>query len=437
MAIKPAPSTLRTWIRDARTTTLELIADLSDEQLRVAKLPIVNPLDWEVGHVAYFQELFALREIDGRDLIIEGADQLFDSIEIDHEVRWDLALPSRNKLVAYLNQIRDDLIATIPDPTANRAHWYRQLLSVFHEDMHDEALSYTRQTMGYSQPKLSLPLDTNKCDAGPLTGDVFIAGGRFRLGAEQNEERFVFDNEQWAHEVDVNPYAIARAPVTQAEFAAFVDDGGYQQRRLWSDEGWSWRKTVQAEHPMYWRRNPEGGSWQRRHFTNWVGLEPHHPVIHVCWHEAQAYCNWAGRRLPTELEWEVAAAAEPDANNRIVPGRKRHYPWGDLEPSPDTVNMDLRAMGCVDVAARPAGDSAFGCRQMLGNVWEWTADNFAPYPGFEPGPYKEYSAPLFGSTKVLRGGAWATRSRLIRNSWRNYYGPSRRDVWAGLRTCAP
>jgi len=157
-----------------------------------------------------------------------------------------------------------------------------------------------------------------------------------------------------------------------------------------------------------------------------VPLEPHRPVIHVNWYEADAYCRWAGRRLPSEAEWEAAAAGEP----------KRRFAWGDDEPTPQRANLDGAALGCVGVSARAAGDSACGCRQLIGNVWEWTADDFLPYPGFVVDPYKEYSAPWFGDHKVLRGGCWATRGRLLRNTWRNFYKPDRRDVFAGFRTCA-
>ena len=157
------------------------------------------------------------------------------------------------------------------------------------------------------------------------------------------------------------------------------------------------------------------------------------PVIHVSWYEAEAYCNWAGQRLPTEAEWEVAASAEPEANG--LSDRRRHFPWGDDPPTAERANLDWGS-GLVEVGAHASGDSAFGCRQMIGNVWEWTADNFSPYPGFIIDPYKEYSKPWFGTHKVLRGGCWATRSLLIRNSWRNFYTPDRRDVWAGFRTCA-
>src|SRR5262249_41425834 len=152
-------------------------------------------------------------------------------------------------------------------------------------------------------------------------------------------------------------------------------------------------------------------------------------VLHVNWYEADAYCRWAGRRLPAEAEWETAAASGPG-------GRKRRFPWGDEAPHSEQANLNWLSPGCVDVGALPAGDSAYGCRQMVGNVWEWTADDFHPYPGFVVDPYKESSAPWFGDHKVLRGGCWATRSRLLRNTWRNFYRPDRRDVWAGFRTCA-
>jgi gamma-glutamyl hercynylcysteine S-oxide synthase len=163
-----------------------------------------------------------------------------------------------------------------------------------------------------------------------------------------------------------------------------------------------------------------------------VPLEPHRPAVHVNWYEAQAYCRWAGRRLPTEAEWE-AAASGPTGRG----GRKRRFPWGDGGPTADRANLDGLALVCVGVAGHAAGDSPCGCRQLIGNVWEWTADDFGPYPGFVPDPYKEYSAPWFGDHKVLRGGCWATRGRLLRNTWRNFYRPERRDVFAGFRTCAP
>jgi iron(II)-dependent oxidoreductase len=299
--------------------------------------------------------------------------------------------------------------------------------------MHTEAFTYTRQTHGWSAPVFSGLETGNSGETGPLPGDVEIPGGRFLLGAF-HEEPFVFDNEKWAHEVDVRAFGIARAAVTQLEFLEFVEAKGYSRREFWSEPGWSWRESAGAEHPVYWKREA-AGRWLRRDFDHWVPLEPHRPVLQVNWWEAEAYCNWAVRRLPTETEWEVAAAGEPANSGKERSDVKRRFPWGNEAADAERANLRWRGMGAVDVSALSAGDSAFGCRQMIGNVWEWTASDFAPYPGFAIDPYKEYSQPWFGTHKVLRGGAWPTQPRLLRNTWRNFYTPDRRDVWAGFRTC--
>jgi iron(II)-dependent oxidoreductase len=415
--------TLAEWVSDARARTRALIADLAPAQLLGPRLPHVNPLLWEVGHVAWFQEKWVLRHAAGRPPIRPDGDALYDSSAVAHDTRWDLPLPGPGETLRYLADVRDRVLERLHEPGLTPEDRYFVLLSVFHEDMHCEAFLYTRQTLGYPAPPVRAPSPAP--GAGPLPGDVDVRCGTFLLGATPAEP-FVFDNEKWAHPVEVRPFRIARAPVTQAEFTAFVEDGGYWQREFWSPDGWRWREEAGAGRPVYWRREPDG-RWLRRDFDRWLPLEPYRPVIHVNWYEADAYCRWAGRRLPTEAEWELAAAG---------PGLKRRFPWGDAPPTPDHANLDGRALGCVDVAAHPAGDSACGCRQMIGNVWEWTASDFLPYPGFVADPYKEYSAPWFGTHKVLRGGCWAARGRMLRNTWRNFYRPDRRDVWAGFRTCA-
>jgi iron(II)-dependent oxidoreductase len=426
---------LADWVRGARQRTGELVADLTDSQLLGPRLPVLNPLLWEIGHVAWFQEKWVLRHARHQQPLRPDADSLYDSAAVAHDTRWDLSLPSRRETLQYLHSVRDRVLEGLEHQEPSREEAYFILLSIFHEDMHSEAFLYTRQTLGYRAPLLGGLQEGSIGGAGPLPGDVPVPGGTFRLGAEPGEP-FVFDNEKWAHPIEVRPFAIARAPVTQAEFAAFVADNGYREQRFWSDEGWRWRAQAQAAHPVYWRQ-VEPGRWQRREFDRWVPLEPERPVIHVNWYEAEAYCSWAGRRLPTEAEWEAAAAAERHPGDAPITRSNRRFPWGNTPPSSECANLDGRAMGCLDVAALPAGDSAVGCRQMIGNVWEWTASDFLPYPGFVVDPYKEYSAPWFGSHKVLRGGCWATRSRLLRNTWRNFYRPDRRDVWAGFRTCAP
>lgn len=409
---------------EARQRTLDLVADLSDEQLLGPRLDTLNPLRWEIGHVAWFQEKWALRR-EGRLPLRADADALYDSMAVPHDTRWDLPLPSRAETLNYMRAVHDGVIQEV---RAAHAELYYVLLGLFHEDMHDEAFTYARQTLAYAAPRFTGAIRLAASpEAGPLAGDAALAGGTLLLGRVPDEE-FVWDNEKWAHPVHVHPFRIARSAVTQSEFAAFVEDEGYTRPDLWSDEGRRWRDAAGVARPAYWRRGSHG--WERRVFDRWVSLEPHRPVIHVNWYEADAYCRWAGRRLPTEPEWEMAASWDPQHE------RLRRYPWGDEAPSDECANLDWAAGGTVDVAARPAGDSACGCRQMLGNVWEWTSTPFAPYPGFVPDPYKEYSEPWFHSHFVLRGGCWATRSRLIRNTWRNFYRPERGDVWAGFRTCA-
>jgi iron(II)-dependent oxidoreductase len=418
---------LADWVTDSRRRTLELIADLDDGQLLGPRLAIVNPLLWEIGHVAWFHERWVLRHGLGKEPLRPDADALWDSGAVPHDTRWDLPLPGRAGSLAYMAAVHERVLERLArgDPDPRLA--YLIAYTVFHEDMHGEAFTYTRQTLGYRSP---LPTSGRGAPSlspvGGRAGDVFIPGGTLDLGAAP-EDGFVFDNEKWAHPVAVPPFRIARAAVTQGDFAAFVEDGGYVREDLWSEDGRRWRQASGASHALHWRR--EGASWLRRDFDRWVALEPERAVIHVNWYEAEAYCRWAGRRLPTEAEWEMAASL---GNGPA----KRRFPWGDAAPTPERANLDGAALGCLAVDALPAGDSAFGCRQMIGNVWEWTADTFGPYPGFTPDMYRDYSEPWFGTHMVLRGGCWATRSRLLRNTWRNFYPPDRRDVWAGLRTCA-
>ncbi|MCC7509916.1 MAG: ergothioneine biosynthesis protein EgtB [Planctomycetes bacterium] len=416
--------TLIAALYDAHERCRALVADLTPAQLIGPYLPVVNPLRWEIGHASYFYSRWVLRERRGLPPTRPDEDALFDSISIAHTTRWSLPLPSFDDTLAYCKTIHDRVADGL-----SPEDFYLTRYAIYHEDMHGEAFTYTRQTLGYPLPRL---VYQPAPDAGALDGDAEIPGGTFRLGAAKDAV-FVFDNEKWAHPVTVQPFKIARAAVSQSQFAAFVDDGGYDEPRYWGEDGWAWRMAHGRAHPVYWRK--QGGAWQRRQFDQWVPLEPHRAVIHVSWYEAQAYCRWAGRRLPTEAEWECAASCEPDGKGGLGP-RKRLYPWGDEPPRPEHANLDTRVPGTVDVGAHAAGDSAFGVRQMLGNVWEWTDTDFKGYPGFVADMYSEYSEPWFVGFKALRGGAYCTRSRLIRNTWRNFYTPHRNDILAGFRTCA-
>jgi iron(II)-dependent oxidoreductase len=451
------------WLRAFRARTLALVEDLSDAQLIGPRLSIVNPPLWEIGHVAWFQEFWVLRHLLKQRPMIENGDQLYNSTDVAHDTRWELRLPSREQTLHYMGEVLSRCIENLDhsEPLAPDALYF-YLLVAFHESMHAEALGYTRQTLGYPAPP---PVAIEASDDHPgfvSSGDVEVPGGTFLIGATPDFP-FVFDNEKWAHPVTIVPFRIARTSVTNGEFRAFVEDGGYRKPKFWSADGWEWLERGGAprlersfakffnknmheptevkafaerlDHPIYWSRDPDG-RWQQRIFDRYVPLRERYAVVHVSWFEAQAYCNWAERRLPTEAEWEVAASGEFAEDGRALSRRRRHFPWGDQSPDRDRANLDWSTRGPVAVNAHALGDSAFGCRQMVGNVWEWTADDFTPYPGFTIDPYKEYSKPWFGTHKVLRGGCWATSSLLIRNTWRNFYTPDRRDVWAGFRTCA-
>lgn len=420
-----AAPALSAMLDAARTRTLALIAGLAGEQWLGPRLAIVNPPLWEVGHLGWFQEYWCLRRKQGGAVsasLMPRADALYDSAKVAHRLRWDLPLPDVAATLRYLADVRSAVGEHLSRDGGDPILQYFAQLAAMHEEMHAEALTYTRQTLAYPEP------GSCTINGGSCAGDVEIAGGRFQLGAT-DDGTFVFDNEKWAHVVDVKPFRMARAPVTHAQFAEFVDAGGYRERRWWDDEGWTWRVGEGVMAPLYWRC--EAGIWRKRYFDREEILVDDEPVIHVNWHEATAWCRWAGRRLPTEAEWEFAAATVPG-----MPGAKRRYPWGDVAPTAETANLYGTAGRCAPVGAFAAGDSAWGLRQMIGNVWEWTADWFQPYPGFVRDPYAEYSEPWFGNHKVLRGGCHATRAMLIRNTWRNFYMPDRRDVFAGFRTCA-
>src|SRR5262245_4899336 len=447
-------------MREFRARTVALVADLNNEQLIGPRLAIVNPPLWEIGHIAWFQEFWILRHLRKQQAIMKTGDQLYNSTDVAHDSRWELLLPSLDNTREYMDNILERCIEYI-DRAAELTpeEFYFYLLATFHEGMHDEALAYTRQTLAYSAPNFAFDKTPPHDSAGALPGDAEVLGGTFLIVATPAFP-FAFDNEKWAHAVEIKPFRIARAPVTNGEFLAFVEDSGYRKAQFWSESGWRWLEgnasadlersfakffneninesrepldfKERLEHPIYWQRETNG-RWRQRVFDQYVPLNENLPVVHVSWYEAEAYCNWANRRLPTEAEWEVAASAEPAPNG--VNEHRHHFPWGDDPPTPERANLDWRS-GLAEVSAYASGDSAFGCRQMIGNVWEWTTDNFSPYPGFIIDPYKEYSKPWFGTHKVLRGGCWATRSLLIRNTWRNFYTPDRRDVWAGFRTCA-
>jgi len=297
-----------------------------------------------------------------------------------------------------------------------------------HEAQHSETILQTIQLMGgisYEPPRRCEPRDAVvTLDA----QEAIIPAGPFVMGTD--DRSVAYDNERPAHLVTLERYRIELAPVSNGDFLAFIEDGGYRRRELWTSDGWRWLCSSGVSHPWGWTREADG-SWHQQAFGRRRDLVLRQPVIHICWYEADAYARWAGKRLPTEAEWEKAAAWD------LERGVARRYPWGDLPPSDEVANLEQHIFAPSMVGAYPLGRSYFGCHQMLGDVWEWTASDFGPYPGFVAFPYPEYSAVHFGrGYKVLRGGSWATQRIAIRNTFRNWDLPERRQIFAGFRCAA-
>ncbi len=390
---------LASALRDARRRTLAIYEHLDLAALGVPCLPTVNPPAWELAHIAWFQELWCLRGGGSlRASILKRADSLYDSSAVPHDSRWHLECP---RVDAMLGDMEDTLDATQEAlaTTPEEARYFFKL-ALLHEDMHGEALLMTLQTLGLPAPPIEASDPPPSAPAAPR--DIGFAGGEFIQGTARAD--FCFDNERGAHAVTVGPFEMAERPVSQGEFAAFVEATG-------------------AAPPLHWRR--EGSTWLARRFDRWAAVDPAAPMVHVSLTQALAYCRWAGRRLPTEAEWEFAARNG---------GMEDRYPWGDavIEEVPA---LDFRYRGPSSAVADPAPIPS-GLRQMLGGVWEWTSSAFTPYPGFRADPYRDYSQPWFETHHVLRGGSFATRGRIAHNRYRNFYLPERADPFAGFRTCA-
>ena len=388
-----APHALDAALQDARRRTLNLFDALAgagyDQAAQVPRLAVLNPPLWELGHIAWFAEWFVLREAKSSrpqdaaapSLLARG-DALFDSNLVAHDTRWQLDLPAPDALKAYCAEVLDQIRARLAQAPDDDAALYPYRLVLAHEDMHGEALLYTLQTLGAAPPTL-LAAETRQA---ATPGEIAFAGGSLLCGGEP-ARGFVFDNEKPALPRSLAPFAIDAGLVSNGAWLAFMRDGGYRQPRYWSEAGRAWLADSGRAAPRYWQADATGAGWHTLRFGQRIDLDPAEPVRHVSLYEAEAYCNWAGRRLPLEEEWEYAASAgHPD------------FIWGEL--------------------------------------WEWTASRFLPHPGFAADRYLEYSAPSFGSRQSLRGASFATPPRLRSPHFRNFYTPERDDIFAGFRTCA-
>ena len=419
-------------LAEARARTMFLVAPLSDEDLHTQHDPLMSPILWDLGHIAHFEELWLTRNLDGPIEFVEMPG-MYNPFEYPRSARGALPLPALEQCRTIMDEIRgrvlDRLEATALDganPLLHEGYVYRMVLQ--HEYQHNETILQTLQLkLGspYSPPgRFELP---SAPAGGTAAGEmVRFPGGTVEIGTDDRSA--AYDNERPRHRVEVRPFSIDVNPVSNGEFLAFMAAGGYERPEYWSEAGRRWLAESGARSPAYWFTSE--GRWMTRTMDRTGPVDPSHPVSHVCWYEAEAFARFTGKRLPTEVEWETAASWDP------ATGRKHLFPWGDEPATHQLANLDQLGFGTAPVGAYPRNVSPIGCRGMIGDVWEWTASGFRPWPGFEAFPYREYSEVFFGDDyKVLRGGSWATRPGAVRNTFRNWDYPIRRQIFSGFR-CA-
>ena len=425
------PETLATALTRARERTLRLV-DLDDAELRRQYDPLMSPLVWDLAHIGQQEELWLLRggDPDRPGMLPPNVDGLYDAFVHSRASRAELPLLSPAQARAYCRDVRSaalDALDALPDvgvpPACGGDCGFVFGMVVSHEHQHDETMLQALN-LRTGSPLLNAPAALPAGRAGLAGISVPVPGGPFVLGVDAATEPFSLDNERPAHVVDVPPFRIGRVPVTNGEWREFVDDGGYRQPRWWSARGWQHRQQAGLARPQFWKAD----GLTRTRFGHVEDIPADEPVQHVSYYEAEAYAAWAGARLPTEVEWEKACAWDPAANVR------RRYPWGTDEPSAAHANLGGAALRPAPVGAYPAGASAYGAEQMLGDVWEWTSSPLQPWPGFSPMIYQRYSQPFFGGDyRVLRGGSWAVEPGILRPSFRNWDHPFRRQIFCGVR----
>ncbi|GAA1806440.1 ergothioneine biosynthesis protein EgtB [Luedemannella flava] len=415
-------------LENARARTATLTGAVDDADLTRQHSPLMSPLVWDLAHVGNQEELWLVRDVGGREPVRRDIDELYDAFKHARRDRPALPLLGPAEARKYVATVRDKALdvldrVRLDDGRRLVAGGFAFGMIVQHEQQHAETMLATHQ-LRVGPPVLDAAPPPRART--PVAGEVLVPGGPFEMGT--STEPWALDNERPAHLVDVPAFAIDAAPVTNGQYERFIADGGYDDPRWWSPCGWAHRHEAGLVAPLHWRRDGDG--WAHTRFGRTVPVEPDEPVVHVCFFEAQAYAAWAGRRLPTEAEWEKAARYDP------ATGRSRRFPWGDDPPGPDHANLGQRHLSPAPVGAYPDGASPLGVHQLIGDVWEWTASDFRAYPGFVAFPYREYSEVFFGSDyKVLRGGSFGTDAAACRGTFRNWDYPIRRQIFSGFR-CA-
>ncbi|MFD6529778.1 ergothioneine biosynthesis protein EgtB [Streptomyces sp. NPDC060184] len=419
-----------TALTAARARTAILTDSVDDGELIAQHSPLMSPLVWDLAHIGNQEEQWLLRAVGGRDAIRPEIDGLYDAFEHPRSARPSLPLLAPAEARTYASDVRGRVLEILQNAPLHgggrpleRAGFAFGMIAQ-HEQQHDETMLITHQLRS-GPAALTAPEPPPAEDSVRLPREVLVPGGPFTMGT--STEPWALDNERPAHRREVAGFFLDTTPVTCGAYQRFIEDGGYAQERWWHPAGWAMVREHELTAPLFWHR--EAGQWLRRRFGVTEPVPADEPVLHVSWYEADAYARWAGRRLPTEAEWEKAARHDAAA------GRSLRYPWGDADPTPERANLGQRHLRPAAAGAYPQGQSAAGVRQLIGDVWEWTASDFLPYPGFVAFPYREYSEVFFGPEhKVLRGGSFAVDPVACRGTFRNWDLPVRRQIFSGFRT---
>ncbi|GAA2526775.1 ergothioneine biosynthesis protein EgtB [Winogradskya humida] len=411
----------------ARQRTVLLTEAVDDADLVRQHSPIMSPLVWDLAHVGNQEELWLVRDVGGREPVRRDIDELYDAFKHSRRDRTALPLLSPQEARKYVGQVRDKAMDVLDrvrlDGSRLAADGFAFGMIVQHEQQHDETMLATHQ-LRLGAPVLEAPAPPQATSK--ITGEVLVPAGSFTMGTDT--EPWALDNERPAHAVHVDAFYIDAAPTTNGEYADFIAAGGYDEPSWWSERGWAHRQEAGLTAPQHWQRDGDG--WAYTRFGRTQRIIDDEPVVHVCFFEAQAYATWAGKRLPTEPEWEKAARFDP------ATGRSRRYPWGDEPPETRHANLGQRHLAPAPAGAYPEGASPLGVHQLIGDVWEWVDSDFYGYPGFSMFPYEEYSQVFFGGDyKILRGGSFGTDAAAVRGTFRNWDHPIRRQIFSGFR-CA-
>jgi iron(II)-dependent oxidoreductase len=410
-------------LEEARERTLALVEPLSTADLERVHSPLMSPLVWDLAHIAAYEDLWLVHRYGERPLLRDDLADTYDAFETPRSVRGDIELLDAAQAREYLSEIRARALEVIDERGLGDGTLHEMVLR--HEQQHNETMLQTLQLARLSEyePTERRPLPSRAETNFTGLEMVEVPGGPCTIGAPARG--FAYDNERPRHRTDVRGYLLASTPITNGTYLTFVEGGGYERREWWSEEGWAWKEQYDITRPGGWTEDL-AGEWRLGALEP---LHPDRPVVHVSWFEADAFARAHGARLPTEFEWEKAATWDQAAH------LARPYPWGDAAPVPGLhANLDQLGCGTAPAGAYPNGASPCGCLGMLGDVWEWTASPFDGYSGFVPHPYREYSEVFFGGDyRVLRGGSWASRSRVATPTFRNWDHPQRRQLFAGLR----